>query len=134
MKRVDSFRVRIWGFGVLLFLAFGLTAAPAGTGSLSNAIAQANLSAVGVTNFIQFAIPPLDSNTVQTITLLSGSSGLSALPRIIRRVILDGYTQPGASSNSLPVGDNAKILIRIDGSVYNGVLFGPILKLDSGSD
>jgi T5SS/PEP-CTERM-associated repeat protein len=106
----------------------------AGTGSLSNAIAQANLSAVNATNFIQFAIPPLDSNTVHTITLPSSSSFPSPLPRISRRVIIDGYTQPGASSNTLTIGDNAKILIRLDGSGYNGVLFGPILELDSGSD
>jgi hypothetical protein len=106
----------------------------AGTGSLSNAIAQANLSAVNATNFIQFAIPPLDSNTVQTITLPSTSSGLSPLPPVIRRVIIDGYTQPGANSNTLATGDNAKILIKIDGSVFSGGLFGPMLQLNSGSD
>src|SRR5215472_6715721 len=104
-------------FGFLLPLALGLTSAraatftvtntnTAGAGSLSNAIAQANLSAVNATNFIQFAIPPLDSNTVQTITLPSNSSGL---PQIIRRVVIDGYTQPGASSNTNAIGNNAKI-------------------------
>ncbi len=107
---------------------------PAGLGSLSNAIAQANQSGVSATNFIQFAIPPLDSNTVHTITLPSTSSGLSPLPPIIRRVVLDGYTQPGASSNASAIGDNAKILIRIDGSAFNGSLFGPLVQLNSGSD
>ena len=106
----------------------------AGAGSLSNAIAQANLSAVSATNFIQFAIASLDSNTVQTITLPPASSGLPPLPPIIRRVMLDGYTQPGATSNTLAIGDNAKILIRIDGSVFNGGFYGPMLQLAAGSD
>jgi titin len=106
----------------------------AGAGSLSNAIFQANLSSLGVTNFIQFAIPPLDSNTVQTITLPASSSGLSPLPPISRRVVIDGYSQPGAISNANAIGDHAKILIKIDASAYNGFLFGPILNLNSGSD
>jgi len=39
-----------------------------------------------------------------------------ALPPINETVIIDGYTQPGASPNTLATGDNAKILIRIDGA------------------
>ena len=39
-----------------------------------------------------------------------------ALPPINATLIIDGYTQPGASPNTLANADNAKILIRIDGS------------------
>jgi autotransporter-associated beta strand protein/T5SS/PEP-CTERM-associated repeat protein len=141
MKIVDSFGLRMRACGFVLLLGFEPTNAraatftvtntnAAGAGSLSNAIAQANLSAVNATNFIQFAMPPLDSNTVQTITLPSNSS---PLPQIIRRVVIDGYTQPGAISNTNAIGNNAKILIKIDGSVANPGLFG-LLQLNSGSD
>ena len=39
-----------------------------------------------------------------------------ALPPVNATVTIDGYTQPGASPNTLANGDNAKILIQIDGS------------------
>jgi uncharacterized repeat protein (TIGR01451 family) len=39
-----------------------------------------------------------------------------ALPPVNATVTIDGYTQPGASPNTLANGDNAKILIRIDGA------------------
>src|SRR5262249_31676194 len=32
--------------------------------------------------------------------------------------IIDGYSQPGASKNTLAVGDNAKIAVAIDGSAF----------------
>ncbi len=40
----------------------------------------------------------------------------SALPTITGPVIIDGYTQPGASANTLVDGDNAVLQIEIDGS------------------
>ncbi len=40
-----------------------------------------------------------------------------ALPPINATVTIDGYTQPGASPNTLASGGNAKILIQIDGSL-----------------
>jgi Domain of unknown function DUF11/Putative binding domain, N-terminal len=40
-----------------------------------------------------------------------------ALAPINATVTIDGYTQPGASPNTLANGDNAKILIRIDGAL-----------------
>ena len=39
-----------------------------------------------------------------------------ALGPINATLIIDGYTQPGASPNTLANGDNARILIQIDGS------------------
>ena len=40
-----------------------------------------------------------------------------ALNPINATIILDGYTQPGASPNTLANGDNAKVLIQIDGGL-----------------
>jgi CSLREA domain-containing protein len=49
------------------------------------------------------------SGAVQTITLGS------ALPTITDAVTIDGYTQPGASANTLAVGNDANILIQLKG-------------------
>jgi hypothetical protein len=86
-------------------------------GSLSNAIAQANAGPLNVTNLIQFAIPPFDS-TFKTIALSS------SLPDIVRPVIIDGNSQPNSVTNSLAIGNNARILIRINGGTAN-----PIMRL-----
>jgi CSLREA domain-containing protein len=56
---------------------------------------------------IAFNIP---GGGVQTITLQS------QLPAITDSVIINGYTQPGSSPNTLAVGDNAVLLVRLDGS------------------
>jgi hypothetical protein len=65
-----------------------------GAGSLRGAIASANLTPGPDT--IRFNIP---GDGVKTI------SPTSALPEITDLVTIDGYTQPGASSNSLAVGN-----------------------------
>jgi parallel beta-helix repeat protein len=79
--------------------------ADSGPGSLRQAILDANNHA-GL-DIIDFAIP---GTGVQTI-----SPG-SPLPDITDKVIIDGYSQPGASANTLAVGDNAVLLIQLDGS------------------
>jgi hypothetical protein len=88
-----------------------------GAGSLHDAILQAD-SAFG-TNIIAFNIP--DSG-VHTIALTN------PLPDITQPVIIDGYTQPGASPNTLAIGDNAVILIKIDGGSLS-----PVLRLCNSS-
>ncbi len=45
---------------------------------------------------------------------------LSALPPITDTVVLDGYTQDGASPNTLAVGDNAVLKIVLDGHLEIG--------------
>jgi CSLREA domain-containing protein len=73
-----------------------------GTGtSLREAIKAANSSS-GL-DFIAFNIPGSGVHTIST-------TGLT----ITDSVIIDGYTQPGASPNSLAIGDNAALLIEID--------------------
>ena len=55
-----------------------------------------------------YKIQPLSEN-------VPGSLDDFALPPINNTVVIDGYTQPGASPNTLAFGDNAKIAIQIDG-------------------
>jgi CSLREA domain-containing protein len=84
-----------------------------------------------IQNLIQFNIP---GSGVQTITL--GSN----LPAITTATIIDGYSQPGASPNTLAIGDNAVLKIFLfnqdnnieyflditggDGSVVRGLALG----------
>ncbi len=89
----------------------------AGPGSLRHAILDAN----GTPGFdtIAFDIPGAGVHTITPAT---------ALPQISEAVLLDGYSQPGASENTDPVATNAVLLIELDGSAAGGiglnVLFG----------
>jgi CSLREA domain-containing protein len=60
-----------------------------------------------VVDAINFGIPGAGPHTI---------SPASSLPKITEPVTIDGYTQPGASENTLAVGNNAVLLIRLDGS------------------
>src|SRR6266446_4509359 len=74
-----------------------------GVGSLRQAILDANASSGPDT--IAFNIP---GSGVKTIT------PATTLPAITEQVTIDGYTQPGASMNTLANGDNAVLLIQLD--------------------
>ena len=76
-----------------------------GAGSLRQAITDANASA-GL-DTIAFNIP---GSGVHTIT--PGS----VLPTITDPVVIDGYSQPGSSPNTLAVGDDAVLQIELDGN------------------
>jgi len=80
--------------------------ADGGVGSLRDAIDCAN-STPG-TDTISFNIPAAG---VQTI------SPASALPTITDPVIIDGYTQSGASANTLAVGNDAVLAIQLNGAL-----------------
>jgi uncharacterized repeat protein (TIGR01451 family) len=67
------------------------------------------VGAYGVNDTIAFNIP--GCATVCKITLTGGALGTLSKPATI-----DGYTQPGASANTLAVGDNAVLKIEIDGN------------------
>ncbi|HYT93551.1 MAG TPA: hypothetical protein VEL76_32835, partial [Gemmataceae bacterium] len=87
-----------------------ISAADTGTGvglagDLRYCLTQAN--ATPGLDTIQFAIP---GSGLHTINLTS------ALPAITDAVFLDGYTQPGASANTLPVGNNAVLQIELNGA------------------
>src|SRR5215207_2512325 len=76
-----------------------------GPGSLRQAILDANSTATPDT--IAFNIP---GGGVKTI------SPLTRLPAVTQPVTIDGYTQPGASPNTLADGDDAVLLIELDGT------------------
>lgn len=78
-----------------------------GPGSLRTAMFDANQSNSAPADTIKFAIPGTGPFVI---------SPLSVLPTLDHPTIIDGYTQPGASYNTLSQGDNAVILIQIDGS------------------
>ncbi len=105
-----------------------------GGGSLRQMIASVN--ADSSPDVIQFNIP---GSGVQTITLAS------PLPTITNAVTIDGYSQPGASRNTLSTGSNAVLQIALNGvnagagangltiSASNSTIQGLVVKNFSGS-
>ena len=67
----------------------------------------------GVNDTINFNIPAF-GGTRQVINV--GGAGLGALPSITQLMTINGYSQPGASQNTLVNGDNANLLIALDGA------------------
>ena len=87
------------------------TTADAGAGSLRQALLNATNS-FNVADRIEFNIPGPGPHTI---------SPLTALPPIISPLILDGYSQPGATANTLSNGFDAALKIVLDGnSAPNG--------------
>lgn len=76
-----------------------------GAGSLRQAIISSNATTL-INDTIAFNVPGPGVKVI---------SPLSALPTVTDTVTIDGYTQPGAALNTLAVGDNAVILIQLDG-------------------
>ena len=77
-----------------------------GAGSLRQAFLDAN--ALGAGSLIHFAIPGAGVHTI---------APASPLPPLTQSlVVIDGYTQPGALENTLADGNDAVLLIEIDGS------------------
>jgi CSLREA domain-containing protein len=93
-----------------------------GTGActLRAAIEQAN--ATPGTDTMAFNISGAGPHTI--------SPG-SALPTITDPVIIDGYTQPGASPNTLAIGDNALLLVELNGASAGAVADG--LSITAGN-
>src|SRR5579884_2750966 len=96
--------------------------------SLRCAITQANSDGSGDT--IQFNIPSSDSGckpvTVQGQTVnVCTIEPSSDLPQLVAsNTMLNGYSQPGARQNTLPMGqgDNAILTLQLDGSTGAGGL------------
>jgi hypothetical protein len=64
---------------------------------------------------IAFDIPSTDSNcdaSTHVCTIFPGA----ILPPITQPAVINGYSQPGSSFNTLAVGDNAVLKIELDGS------------------
>jgi hypothetical protein len=78
-----------------------------GAGSLRQAITDANNNPnSGGPDRIEFNISGAGIQTIQP---------LNKLPDITDAVVIDGYTQPGASPNTLAVGNNAVLRIELNG-------------------
>lgn len=90
-------------------------------GSLREAIIAANNhSNFGLlTDLIQFNIPGAGVHTI---------SPIQELPVILDPVIIDGYSQPGASPNTLATGDNAVLTIELSGSAAPAGASGLLIK------
>jgi len=61
---------------------------------------------------VAFSIPGADPHTIQPG---------SALPTITEPVVIDGYTEPGASPNTMATATNAVLMIELNGQVAGGV-------------
>ncbi len=82
------------------------TSTPGEQCTLRAAIEEANVNGTTVPDSIAFNIPGSGVKTISPST---------PLPTITEPVTIDGYTQPGASPNTKAVGNNAILLIRLDG-------------------
>ena len=78
-----------------------------GPGSLRQAILNNNATATATNNLISFNIAGAGPHTI---------APASALPTISEPATIDGFTQPGSSSNSLANGNNAVWKIRLTGT------------------
>src|SRR5436305_12925878 len=112
----------LWGF-VLYSGASAATftvtnTADTGPGSLRQAILDAN-GAAG-TDTIAFKIPGTGVKVLSPAT---------DLPAITQPVIIEGYTQPGASPNKLAGGDNGVVLVQLGGTTAHG----PGREINGGS-
>ena len=122
-----------FALGLLFSCAASIVAAPftvtntndAGAGSLRQAILDSN--GVAGPNTISFNIPGTGPFTIQPLT---------DLPNINKPVTIDGYTQLGSSVNTLANGDNAVLMIVLNGSNYtvgNAISTGNALHFVAGS-
>lgn len=86
--------------------------------TLRAAIEETN---AGSEDFIFFDIPGACPHTIQPAT---------ALPVITDSVLIDGYTQPGSSVNTLPIdlGTNAQICIEVNGALITDGSSGLVLQ------
>ena len=90
-----------------------------GPGSLHDAILEAN--ALPGADEIRFNIPGSGVRKIEVNRI--------GLPEITDPVTIDGYTQPGASPNTLAIGNNAVILIQIDGqNDFSGPVNGIVIS------
>ena len=99
------------------------TTADSGPDSLRQAILDANATAEA--DAISFNIPVSDPNRNAT-TGVCTITPATPLPVIAGPVTIDGYTQPGASMNTLAVGHNGVLLIELKGSsaAASGLVLG----------
>jgi hypothetical protein len=112
----DIYAQRIQSDGQAVSFTVNSTADVYVTGTLRNAIAQAN--AIVGPQVIRFDIPGAGPHVIDVM--------VQGLPAVTDALTIDGFTQPGASPNTNPFGSpsNAQIKIHISGSSFlSGVDF-----------
>jgi len=103
-----------------------------GVTTLREAIQWANDSPnIGGPDVVNFDIPPTDPG-YDALTEAFTIKPHSALPTIVDPVIIDGYSQLGASQNTLAEGDNAVLKIVLSGEIAGEGDVGG-LRIDSGN-
>ena len=109
-----------WSFAATFTVS---NTADSGPGSLRQAILDANATAGSDT--IAFDIPGMGVPTI---------SPLSPLPELTDEagVTIDGYTQPGSSPNTLPVGNDAVLGVEISGAAAGDSAIG--ITVDSSAN
>jgi len=112
--------------------ALGVVAFVLGANSLSAAIytvTNTNDSGVGsLRDAIAFSITGTGCTGTPTVCTIQPAS---SLPIVTDPVIIDGYTQPGSSPNTLAVGDHAVLLVEIDGIGINGAASAFQIRTDN---
>ena len=107
---------------------------PSGTDSLGQAIIDANGHPninMNTPDMIVFAIPASDPNRNPATGVFTITPPVSGLPGITDSVIIDGYTQGGAKTNTLAIGNNAVLLIELSGADAGSGISG--LNFKAGS-
>jgi CSLREA domain-containing protein len=89
----------------------------------SNAVVDSCVAGSGASDTINFAITPLDGS-VKTI------APATPLPDITAPVLIEGYSQNGATANTLPSGSNAVPKIVLNGATSGG--YGLTLTSSAG--
>ena len=107
-----------------------ITAIDAGNSLGDPDLTAQNPGTFGANDTINFAIPqPGSGPVVQSISV--GASGSGALPALTKPVTINGYSEAGASPNTLVNGGNAKVLIELNGANAGANADG--LRLAAGS-
>jgi CSLREA domain-containing protein len=96
--------------------------ADSGAGSLRQAILDANANPGGDT--ISFNIPGAGVHTITPTT---------PLPPVTGTVVIDGYTQPGSATNFIGSGNNAVLLVELDGSSAGAGAHGLEMRGDTST-
>ncbi len=114
-KRGKAFRASVQRLEARMMLSMftvSSTLDDGSAGTLRSAIGQVNADASNQVDTIDFNI----STGIGPFTI----SPSSPLPIITHPVLIDGYSQPGASANSLTNADNAALQIVLNGSAVGG--------------
>src|SRR6476620_6411024 len=118
--------ITVTGTGDTIAVDGAVTLREAIASANSNANVNADVVAVGAygADTINFNIAGAGVKTITPAT---------ALPTITDQVTINGYTQPGASMNTLATGDNAVLLIELNGTTAGGASAGLTIGAGNGS-